>query len=348
MKTGLKILLGLTASIMFFSCAPNYESQGDKAYEAAQEETGDAKRRLQKEAYMYYRQAVQKHPDKIGPRLRNRFVEMVLKRAILVLTEGSHDMDAIPLLMEEIDSALSPEVNPEHKSAYARFLSVLADSNITNHQKIYKGIGLLDKAVEVAPNPSAFEAQRNKVITSLAKDNYEMAKMEFEAAATGRKSGAEDTDALIRAEYHTKLALYYDNDYPGAGKLLSTLYKKNINNYSAYDAVVQDKPDTMIYDQINEHDILLAVTDVKNRSGTLVKGVIYNYSYNPLRLRAEDFALVDHNGKRYKALGSSKINKEILDQEHEAKFVLVFKKPGGRIKKLAYENGDHYTEKNFY
>jgi hypothetical protein len=331
---------------MVTSCAPTYESKGDKAYKAAQKMTGDAKRRLQKEAYLYYKKALKAHPNKVSNRLRNRFVEMTLERAELVLTEGSHDMGAIPLFMEDLDSSLSPEVNPEFKSKYAQFLALLADSNFAN-QKIYKGIRFLDKALKIAPDPSTIEAKRDKVVENLAKDNYEMAKMEYEGGL-GKKGKEEDTEALIRAEYHTKLALYYDEDYPEAGELLSKLYQKNLNRYSAYEAVVDDKPDSNIYDAVNKYDILLAVTDVKKGGSVTVKGTIYNYSYNPLRLQPSSFTLVDENGNSYTATGSSRIDRDILDQEHETKFVLVFRKPSAPIKKLEYKWKEHHTEKNFF
>lgn len=346
MRTCLKALLGLTALLMVISCAPTYESKGDKAYKAAQKMSGDAKRRLQKEAYLYYRKALNAHPNRVSTRLRNRFLEMTLERAELVLTEGSHDMDAIPLLMEDVDSSLAPEVNPELKTQYAQFLTLLADSNFAN-QKIYSGVRLLEKAIRTAPDPSPFEAKRDKVVENMAKDNYEMAKMELEQGS-GKKGQEEDTEALIRAEYHTKLAMYYDKDYPEAAELLSTLYEKNLNHYSAYDAVVMDKPDSNVYDAVNEFDILMAVTAVKRGGTATVKGTIYNYSYNPLRLRPENFALVDANGNRYTGLSSSKIDREILDQEHETKFILRFKNPGAKIKRLEYKWKDHYTEKNFY
>ena len=57
----------------------------------------------------------------------------------------------------------------------------------------------------------------------------------------------------------TKVALMYDKDYPGANELLSKLYQENRGTYSAYEAVVIDKPDTNIYDAVNKYDILLAV-----------------------------------------------------------------------------------------
>jgi hypothetical protein len=46
------------------------------------------------------------------------------------------------------------------------------------------------------------------------------------------------------------------------------------------------------------------------------------------------------------ATASSKIDPEILDTQHETKTIkLVFPGVAGAIKKLVYENGEHYTEK---
>jgi hypothetical protein len=73
-----------------------------------------------------------------------------------------------------------------------------------------------------------------------------------------------------------------------------------------------------------------------------------NYSYNPLRMKSENFFIVDDAGKRYKAF-EKKLEPEILDQEREAPDLkLSFPKPAGKVVKLIYENGPHYTEKCFF
>lgn len=346
MKWSLQIVLGLTALMMVSSCAPTYESKGNKAYKAAQNAQGDTKRRLEKEAYLYYRKAVKAHPDKINNQLRNRFVEMTVNRANMVLTEGSYDMDALPLFMEDIDSVMSPEVTAELKDQYAAFLVLMADSCFQN-QKMYKGLRMLDKAADVAATAGPITERRAKATEGLASENFEMAKMEYENGI-GKRGRAEDTEALIRAEYHTKLAMYYEEDYPGAEELLSKLYRANLDKYNVYEAVVDDKPDTNVYDAVNKYDIFMAVTAVKKGKGTTVKGKIYNYSYNPLRMRGTDFYLVNAKGDAVKASASSRIGKEILDQEVETDFVLYFPRLRGSVKKLEYRNGDHFTEKFFY
>jgi hypothetical protein len=244
--------------------------------------------------------------------------------------------------MEDIDSVLSADVNPELRGRYADLLILLADSNITQ-QKLFKGLEFIKKAVDVAADPTPYKSKLEKVTSNLAEDNLEIAKMTYDHAVKEK-----DHEALVRAEFRVKLAKYYNPELEGADEMLGKLYQVNLPHYSAYEAVVEDKPDSNIYDEINKYDIMLAIPEVKRGGGVTAIVNMYNYSYNPLRLRASDFALVDANGKKYKARGSSNLKKEILDQEHEVKMVLRFPRPGAKIKKLVYENGDHYTEKNFF
>ncbi len=343
MRYVVKAVISLIALILLVSCSSSYEAKGDAAYKAAQGAQGDEKRLLEKKAYMFYQQAIKAHPNKVNNRLLNRFVEMTLSRANMVLHEGSSNYDALPLYMDDLDSNMTAEVKPELKTQYANFIVKLADSSFTN-QKIYKGLEYLDKALAIAPDKSAIQEKKDGVIENLAKDNFEMAKMEYEH---GKKE--KDHEALVRAEYYAKLALYYDENYPGAQELLSELYKQNLKTYSAYEAVVTDKPDSSIYYQVNKYDILLAVPTYKVGRSVVAKVSMYNYSYNPLRVMSSNFALVDANGKKYSASKSSKIQKEILDQEHELdKMTLIFPKPRAKIKKLVYEYKDHRSEKYFF
>jgi hypothetical protein len=76
---------------------------------------------------------------------------------------------------------------------------------------------------------------------------------------------------------------------------------------------------------------------------------MFNNSYNPQRLKPENFSLVDDKGEKYIAAASSKIDPEILDTQRETKKItLVFPKTKGAIKKLVYSNGEHYSEKMFF
>jgi hypothetical protein len=341
MKHSVKMLAGLIALMALMSCAPGYESKGDMAYKASQNAVGDDKRVLQKEAYMYYHKAIQAHPDKINNRLRNHYIEMVLNRVSMVLTEGTSQMDAIPLFMQEIDSVLTQDVNPSLRTSYVTFLLQLADSNL-NNQKIYKGLSLVDKAQSIAVDQAIVKNKKDEITRNLAKTNFEIAQVEAQAAAENK-----DAEAMVRAEYHVKLAMHYQQDYPEAADLLSKLRIANRNTYSAYKAVIIDRPDTSIFRAIDEFDILLAIPFIKEGAYQVD---MYNYSYNPLRLRASDFYLVDENGNRSAALGSSKIDKEILEQEREIRMHLRFPGVSGKVKKLIYETPDkaYYSEKYFF
>lgn len=341
MKYYLKVAFSLVIMLMVISCAPTYESKGNKAYKAARNAQGNIQRKLRKEAYIYYKKAIKAHPDKIGIRLRNRFIEMTLVRAEMVLDEGSAQMDALPLFMVDIDGIINADVETELKERYASFLVALADSSFSK-RRLYQGLNTLDKAIGVAVNKSPIEKKKQDIVDNFAKENFEAAEIEYINGKTN-----EDAESLVRAEFMTKVALMYDKNYPGAKEQLSKLYRENRGTYSAYEAVVIDKPDTNIYDAVNKYDILLAVPVV---SGGTLKVEMYNYSCNPQRLRARNFHVVGVNGKKYPGQKSSKIGKEILDQEHEAKLTLRFNTRGAKIKKLTFlsDDGDHYTEKVFF
>jgi len=341
MKYYVKIAIALIIAMMVISCAPTYESKGNKAYRAAQNAQGDVKRKLRKEAYIYYKRAIKAHPNKIGIRLRNHFIEMTLVRAEMVLDEGSAEMDALPLFMKDIDANFNQDVNTELKERYAAFLVALADSSFKK-RKLYHGLSILDKAIGVAVNKAPIEKKKSNITDNFAKENFEAAEIEYVNGSTNQ-----DAEALVRAEFMVKVALLYDKNYPGANELLSKLYRENRGTYSAYEAVVIDKPDTNIYDQVNVYDILLAAPAV---SGGTIKVEMYNYSCNPQRLRARNFNLVDVNGRKFPGTKASNIKKEILDQEHEAKMTLRFSTRGAKVKKLTFQSddGEHYTEKVFF
>ncbi len=344
MKFYVKIAIGLVLVMLVISCSPTYESKGNKAYKAAQKSQGDIQRKLRKEAYIYYQKALKAHPDKVSISLRNRFIEMTLVRAEMVLDEGSSSMDALPLYMRDVDSAMTSDVGSELKERYASFLASLADSSLAK-RKLYQGLNILDRAIAAAVNKATYQKRKQDIIDNFAKENFEAAEIEYINGKTN-----EDAESLVRAEFMVKVALLYDKNYPGANELLGKLYTENKGTYSAYEAVVIDKPDTNVYDQVNKYDILLAVPVLTQGPLATLKVEMYNYSCNPQRLRPKNFYIVDANGKKYPGLSSSKINKEIVDQEHEAKMTLRFRKGSSRIKKLCFRSvdGDHFTEKIFF
>jgi len=317
------------------------EAAGDKAYEMSKKATGDARRTQLKTAYMNYRKAVMANPDKASTKLRNRFLDMAITRAKMVLDEGSYTMDAIPLLMGDIEGQLKDDVQAELRQRYSAFLVQLGDS-ASARTRFIAALGYYDKAVELAADAAPFREKRNAVIKNVADENYEMGMMEWEI---GRKE--KDDSRLIKAEYYARVALYFDSTHANALKLLGDCHKANINTYSAYVTVMDGEySDTLVFRRINRFDILLALYATK---GNTYQIRMHSNTYNPLRMKSEHFMLVDTEGKRYPAAAGAKMDPDLLDQEREALYTVVFPSTGSaRIKKLIYENGPHYTEKNFF
>lgn len=345
MKYLLNISICIIGLMLVISCTTSYESKGNKAYRnALSAADGSIKRIKFKEAYYYYKRAVDTYPNRIGFQLRNRFIEMTLKRAEMVLNEGSAGMDALPLFMKDIDKHLTADVDAQNKERYASFLVSLSDSSFSK-LRLYEGLNLLGKAAGVATNKAPIEAKKKSKMDNFAQENYDAAELEM---ANGMAN--EDAEALVRAEFMVKVALMYDKNYPDAKRLLNDLYKENRGTYSAYEAVVTDKPDSNTYDAVNKYDILLAVPDLMAGRNPVLKVEMYNYSCNPQRLRAKNFFIEDANGKKFYSLPSSNFGKEIIDQQHETKLTLRFRSSGAKIKKLAFESEDkeHYTEKIFF
>jgi tetratricopeptide (TPR) repeat protein len=337
-----KIVVGLVMLNVFmllFSCSALYsnEGKGDKAYSQAKHAEGLNKRILQKRAYIFYQKAFQAQPDKnkLSEKFKQRFIEMSLVRANMVLTEGTYDMDAIKLFMGDIDTLMSKDISSDIRQQYGDFIVIMADSSVSRN-RLDDALAWLTKAQTVVDNPAPIQAKQKSLMSDFTKQFYEMAS---QAYVEGKDQ--KDPEALIKAEYYVKLVLVYDSAYPGAAALLSNLYKANLNTVSGYAKVIEGKLDP----RVNKYDIYLAVV-----SGTGNMTIsMFNNSYNPLRLKPENFSLVDDKGEKYTAAASSKIDPEILDTQRETKKItLVFPKTKSAIKKLVYSNGDHYAEKDFF
>jgi tetratricopeptide (TPR) repeat protein len=344
MKYVLRLLLGVGACALLISCASGPEAAGDKAYEAAKKATGDNRRTQLKTAYLSYSKAVKENPDKISNKLRERYIDMCITRVKMMLDEGNASVEAIPHLMDDIEAVLTPEVAADLKQRYAAFIVQLGDSSAAKTNYI-DALNYYDKAIEKAADPAPFQETRRSVIKKVAEEGYDFAVMEYE---TGQKE--KDPGKFIRAEYFAYVALYYDSTFDKAQKLLSDLRKLNRGTYSAYLSVADDGEEkTSIFKKVNKWDILIAVPTIKvGPGGGTVVIHMYNYSFNHLRMKAEDFSLVDANGKEVKAL-PSKMDPDFLEYEKEAQYTLRF--PGGlngEIKKITYKNGEHYTEKVFF
>jgi hypothetical protein len=332
-------LVCLTVFLMCFSCSSLYsnEGKGDKAYNQAKHADGLNKRILQKRAYIFYQKTFQANPDKnrLSAKFKQHFIEMSLVRANMVLTEGTYDMDALKLFIADIDSLQSKDLSPDIRQQFGDFLVIMADSSVSRN-RLDDALAWLTKAEGVVDNPAPMQAKKKALITDFTKQFYEMAS---QAYVEGKDQ--KDPEALIKAEYYVKLVMVYDPEYPGAAALLSNLYKANLNTVSGYAKVVEGKLDP----RVNKYDIYLAV--VSGTSNMTIS--MFNNSYNPQRLKPENFSLVDDKGEKHVAQGSSKIDPEILDTQRETKKIsLVFPKVNGAIKKLVYSNGEHYTEKVFF
>ena len=345
MKSVLKMLAGVGAcALVVLSCASSEEGAGDKAYDMAKRASGDARRTQLKTAYINYDKAVKKNPDKVSNKLRERYLDMCITRAQMVLDEGSATMDAIPLLQKDIDAYLNNDVPSDLRNRYAAFLVQLGDTS-AGKMKYIDALVYYDKAVEKAADPAQFKAKRDGIIRNVAEENYELGMMEFEMGKTDKE---EATTKYVRAEYFAKVALYFDSTFQKAQKLLADCYKLNRETYSAYLTVVDDYTDTLVFRKVNKLDILIAIPDYKVMGGSAVAIIhMYNYSFNHLRMKSEDFSLVDTDGKEYKA-AAGKMEPEILEYEKEAKYTLRFPVPSAPVKKLTYKNGLHYTEKYFF
>jgi hypothetical protein len=345
MKSTIKIVVGLTVLMFLVSCVnPSPESRANEAFNKARNASGFEKRNLEKEAYMFYRVAIKRAHDqsRVSIRLRNRFVEATLIRANLVLQEATSTMDALDLFVEDIDSAISPDISDDLKQRYAEFLAAMADSNLA-HGRMYDAVNWLDKAIEVAPQKSTIAEKKQSTVKQYVDEKFGIAQMHYD---DGKKE--KDNEELVRAEFYAKLALFYDPNNTEAKALLDKVRPDLVGTYTAYDAVLDEKPDTAVYRKLNNLMIHMCIPGVEGGGTSLIVNM-FNYSYNPLRLRDSSFYLVDVNGGKYKALSSSKIEPEILEQQKEAqKMRLHFPKPAAEIKKLVFEsneNGYQFSEK---
>ncbi len=345
MKTVLKVVAGLSVLAMMISCSTksSFEKQGDAAYKASQKLQGDQKRRQLKTAYMMYDKAIKANPDKISPTLRSRYVEMTLVRAGMVINEGAAHMEAIPLLLDDVEKHIvSADIPANLKQQYALLLVQLADSNSAS-EKYDDAIKTIERAAKFASDPTPISAKKQEVIKKVAQENYELADGEYSIAKSNK-----DAEAFVKAEFYALTALYFDSTHAEAKKLLSIVRKENLGTYSAYLKVIDPIPDSTVFRKVNKYDILMAMPTMQRRGGTIATIIdIYNYSYNPLRLKSGNFSLVDVNGKKYKAL-QARITPELLDQEHEAKLKLSFPAPKADIAKLVYEEDEHLSEKFFF
>jgi hypothetical protein len=342
MNAVLKIVASLSVLTLIMSCTSKspYEKKGDAAYKFAQTLQGDKKRLQLKTAYMMYDQAMKANPGNITPTLRNRYIEMTLIRANMVLNEGAAHMDAIPLFMEDVKKNLTPEVTPDLKQQFALFMLQLADSSFVK-EKYDDAIKIVEDAKAYASDVAPINTKKAQIIGKVSEENLAIGEIEF---ANGKSEKNEES--FVKAEFYALTALYFDSNNVAAKKLLTNSRKENLATYSAFLKVIDPIPDSAVFKKINKYDVLLAMPTMQKRGGMVSTIIsIYNYSWGPLRLKSENFYLVDGKGKKYVAK-SARLTPELLDQEHEAKLKLSFPAPAGEIVSLVYEEGkDHRSEK---
>lgn len=335
------------ASLLMVSCSPSPKAQADRAFKQAKNAEGYEKRKLEKKAYIFYLKAINEREKKGQPipaELIDKFIKTTIIRSNMILTEASANVEAIDLFIQDVDSVISDKASPDIRNQYAQLVARLADS-AASAGHITRFATLMDKAIDVAEDKTPLIRKKDEKVGDYIKNSLKAAKKIAAAADSTDVS----PQTLVRGEYYAKKALLFDADNDTAKQLLHEFRKENVGVYSAYERAIDSYTDTTLFDQINKYDIFLAVPTIYGKGGLLKMSVsAFNYSYNPIRLRADNFYIVDTEGKKYPALSSSKFDSEILDQDHETTDItLVFNKPANKVKKLCYEWQDHYTEKMF-
>ncbi len=344
MNRVVKIGLLAAAVAMLASCS-EYESKGNSAYDRAKTAQGSQKRLAQKEAYIYFQKAVQADPAKITIQLRNRFLEMSLVRAEMVLNDGTATNDALTLYQkQDIDPLLNGDVKPETHDRYATFLTSLADSMFAMG-RLTDGFQLITKAADVCADKAKFGHVRDSIVGNKAQEFVDKAKNEI-GPDLAKNS---DPVALIRAEFFVQAAMLYNKDLAGAKDLLTQLRIKNLGTLSAYRSVfVDDLPDTTVFRAVNKYYFFMAVT---KKNGDIPTDVLcFNYSPNAQRMLPQCFFLVDENGKEYPATAcKAPPSFDMLDQQKKTTVQLKFPPISGKIQKLYFKGLDgSMGEKWFY
>jgi hypothetical protein len=349
MKRFVQLILSLSVLMLAISCGPNWEARGDAAYNTSRGLSGDVKLLKEKEAYINYKNAIDQKGSRASKKLRERFVEMCLKRATRILVEGSYNYDAVHLLITDLDKTVSTDISPALQDGYADLLTLQADS-VVIRDRILDALQKMDKAIAVAVTKDKYVQAKKALLGKFIGDNFTEAKTEYADAIKDPK--AKDPQMLIRAEYHVLLSLFMDSTNTDAQKLLSDIRKETVGTFSAYLSFINEIPDTAMFRKVNRWDILLAVPTVtKSGGGVTLKTHMYNYSCNPQRLYAKNFFVETVDGTKIPASESSKIEPEILDQEKKTEdLVLNFSGVKGDIKKLIYDvnNGEYHSEKPFF
>lgn len=336
--------------LLFVSCAPSLEDKGDKYTEQAEQtENLGAKYNLQKSAYKMYFTAVQEQGDKASETLKSKYVGSIVTRMRNVGSEHSKGFEAlevIKLRKEARSVALSSKLEPKHADMYADYLMDYA-KKLKEDNNITKCFEILDLASKVATDKTEPQAKMAEVKAEYVKAKVQEAK---DLLVEGVKN--EDSEAILKADYFARVALYHEKDNAAATEVVKQTTKELIGSYTAYDKVFdpeEDALDTTIYNKINEQRVFMGFTKFEKKRSTLtLEGTMVNFSYNAVRLRKELFTLVLDNGKELKPT-SVTFNKKMLDTKREAEIDLKFTKVTSAPKMLKYKNveGDITSDKLF-
>lgn len=342
------LLTGLL--LLFVSCAPSLEDKGDKYMKQAEKTDNiGTKYNLQKNAYTMYLAAIKEQGDKASESLKSKYVGSIVIRMRNVggeHTKGYEALEVIKLREEAKKFALSSKLQPKYADMYADYLMDYA-KHLKENNNITKCFEILGFASQVATDKKEPEAKMAEVKAEYIKAKTQEAK---DLLVEGVKN--EDEEAILRADYFARVALYHDKENSGAKEVVKQTTKELIGTYTAYDKVFtpeEDGLDTTIYNKINKQRVFMGFSKFEKKRSTLtLEGTIVNFSYNPVRLRKELFTLVLENGTELKPTSAS-FNKKLLDVKKDAEIDFKFTKVTSAPKMLKYKNveGDITSDKLF-
>ncbi len=336
----LVVISAMAAFLVFTGCKSSSEKMGDQSWASAQISTGGEKIMAEKRAYIFYKEAMDAEGSEATVELQNNFLASALARIdFRFQTEGS-TAQTITFIRREIDRLMEGEtVTPELRDQYSTFIMKLAEES-RNSGDLSLCMVHLEQAIRFAADKTAPQTMKNDIVTEFVADQISYAKELYEAG----KNNPED---MIRAEYYTHVALNYDSTNVEALELLSDARKKLLNVYTFFPRVILDKPDTALYRRIDTTDILIAVASNRSsRSEVTLKIKISNDSYNAIRLKKDNFYIINENGDKYNAT-SITVEQEMLNQGDNRDVTLKFRKPNTPVKALIFESNPRENEHHF-
>ncbi len=265
-------ITAMAALLAFTGCKSGVEKKADSAWKAAQTLTHGEKLMKQKEAYIYYKQAMEQQKDNASVDLKNNYLLAALARIDFIYEAEGGNAQAIMFIREDIDKVIGgEEILASSKDAYSTFIMKLAN-DAQGAEDLSLCMSHLEKAIVHAADKSAPQSMKDDIAKEYSASQLDYAK---ELYATALK--AKDVTDIIRAEYYAHVVLNYDPGNENAEKLLSTTRKKLLSVYTAFPSVIEDKPDTALYNRIDTTDILMAVPTVRAKGSKITLNVnVYN------------------------------------------------------------------------